>query len=173
VDTCSVLRHLFRHGVETEKPPNELLREIEELCTARNIQGLDERREVLVALLTPSDQYLDRRAVLPWTRSGFLTLVGLDTAVELRAAYQSSKSEELLGLVPLAILRIAAKYDDEEEAQVRRFALQLTEEDIDQLVERLQLSKRRLAALKRSVRGTDVKVYDDLIRGQWKADEDA
>lgn len=171
-DTCAVLRELFNHGVKTEKTPGQLLDEIEELCSAKDIPGFNERREVLRALLTPSDRHLERRAVVPSTQSGFPILVGLDTSVELRAAYRSARSDELLGLVPMAILRIATKYDNDENAQVRRFAMQLTEEDIDRLIDRLQLSKRRLFALRRHVRESDVKVYEDLIRGQWKADTD-
>lgn len=171
-DTFAVLRHLFEYAVTNKKTPDELLGEIQVLCSAKDIQGFEERREVLCALLAPSDRHLERHAVVPWTQSGFPILVGLDTSVELRAAYRSARSDELLGLIPMAILRVATKYDDDEKAQVCRFAMQLTEEDIDRLIDRLQLSKRRLSALRRHVSGSDVKVYDDLIRGQWKTDTD-
>ena len=172
VDTIAVLRQLFDHGVQSDKRVDELLGEIEELCSAKNIEGFDQRRDALAALLVPSDTYLERRIVAPWAKSGFRRLVGLDTAVELRAAYRSAGSEELLGLVPMAILRVTTKYDADEDQQSRRLAMQLTEEDIDRLIDRLELSKRRLAALKRTMRGSDVKVYDDLIRGEWKAEDD-
>jgi len=171
-DICAVLRAVFGHGVTTERTPDEILGEIQALCSARDIEGFDERRDVLRALLTPSDRYLERRAVVPWTQNVFPILVGLDASVELRAAFRSSRSDELLGLVPMAILRIATKYDDDKDAQTRRVAMQLTEEDIDGLIDRLQLSKRRLSALRQHVSGSDVKVYDDLIQGQWKKDTD-
>ena len=167
-DTHAVLKHLFEHGITSDKPPDTLLEEIKTLCSAKDIPGFDERREVLGILLTPSERYLERRSVVPWTRNALVNLVGLDSSAELRAAFRSSSSDELLGLIPMATLRIATKHDDDEDSQVRRIAMQLTEEDIDELTSTLQLLKQRLSALRHSMKGSHVRVYDEVVRGQWK-----
>lgn len=169
--TFRVLKHCFGFAVDQDKTVDVLLVEMEQTCSQHNIAGFDERRDVLKQLLTPSEQYLLFRKVSPWATRGYQNLVGIEHAVELRAAYDSSKATAPMGLVPLATLGLVTKYADEDNSQKRTIALQLTEEDIDKMLDQLTLAKKRLAELRTQLAGK-MTIFDEIMRGAW-SDQDA
>ncbi len=166
-DVFGVLRHLFNFGVARGKSVDTLLTELQEACSALKIPGFDERRDALARLLGPSESYTVRRKVLPWAKGVFANLAGVEASSELRAVYQSLQSDELEGLIPMVILRIATRFDDDKAEQTHRFALQLTREDVDYLIGRLQLAKRRLIRLTERA-GAAITVFDDVPGGMWR-----
>ncbi len=166
-DTFRILKHIFQFGCKHERSPDDLLAEVREVCSRHDIPGFEERQGELKLLLTPSARYLERRRALPWSRSVFPILVGIDASAELRGVFESATSEEVVGLVPLAVLRLAVRYDDDDKTQTSRIAMQLTEEDVDKIIARLEQSKARMKRLKALAKKGGAEVFDEAIAGQW------
>lgn len=167
--TLAVLRHLFNFGITGDKTVDELLEEIQQLCSEKDIPGFDERRDPLRQLLTPSEPYRQRRELLPWAQNVFLNLVGVDASAELRGAFKSFDSEELTAVIPMVILRLACMFDDDKDSQIQRVAMQLTQDDVDYLIRRLTLAKKRLATLKERV-DAQTTIFDEIPGGLWRKD---
>jgi len=166
--TFKVLKYIFDFGCMHGWSVDDLLAEVREICARSEIPGFEERQEELRSILSPSQRYLERRRALPWSRGVFPVLVGIDANVELRGVFEeSSGPDRPTGVIPLAILRLAVKYDDEEKAQIRRIAMQLTEEDVDKIISSLQRSKTRLKQLKGLAKSGNMEFFDDVLAGQW------
>lgn len=164
IHTLSVLRHIRDTGAEKELSVDQILSEVESVCERHNISGLAERKGVLTEYLRPSPAYSKRQKAKPWAEGVFRNIVGFDASVELRAAFEEFESEELIGFVPLAVLRIAYRYDSDSDTQTRRVAFQMTEANLKKFLTTLERAQKRLSAIKTQLRDPDA-VIDSTSEG--------
>ncbi len=169
--TVGLLRHVFEFGTDQERSPDDLIKDLEELCAKNKIAGFEERRELIRQLVTPSDLFKQRERFKSWVEGGFMNLVGIHATVELRGAFESRTSEELIGVIPIAVLRLAIRFDEEDAKQTRRIAFQMTEEDLNRLAGTLDRVKGQLGSLKAKVVGSAT-VVESVPGGRWEDSDD-
>lgn len=160
-DALSVLKFLRGRMLEKEASVDEFLTEIEELCEGREIPGFQPHRDGLREILTPHEKYLQHRRFMPFAKGVIGNLEAVSGVVDMRAVYQDEDSTELLGYIPVLVLRFARGFDTDDDKHRERWAFQLTGKQLDKLIRELRIYRQKMTeARKAMVEG--VEVFGDL-----------
>lgn len=157
-NVLSVLKFMFDSVLQQDLDLQLFLDEVDAFCTKRGIAGFPERRDALVALLTPTPDYLQRRAASPFANGVSPCAGSVSAVVQLRAIFKGKDKSELVGYVPMVQVRITAAFDTDD-FQKQPYVFQLTSNELDDFMAILKQYQRQVADMKRSV-GDSLRLYD-------------
>lgn len=149
-DVFSILKHFFDSIIDNKIEIDAFLSEIKELCNVKKIEGFEERKEVIKKLLTPKKTYLQNSKIISWAGNIVQNLVSFDGTVQLRGAFNAVDSSDLMGYLPIIQIRLlsAPNYG---EGNYNEFIFQLTEQTLDNLINKLQILKKQITSIKNDV----------------------
>jgi len=150
-DALGVLKHIFKRAVDEDVPTDTVLDEIQALCEAKGISGFESRAAALRELLTPRPLFLERKKCAPFALGVERNLEGVSGVVELRGVFKDRESDEVIGYVPVAILRLSCGYDSDAEEHNVRYTFQVTETGLEKLSRALDAYRKQLKALRKTL----------------------
>nr|VFJ59292.1 MAG: hypothetical protein BECKFM1743A_GA0114220_102343 [Candidatus Kentron sp. FM]VFJ67160.1 MAG: hypothetical protein BECKFM1743C_GA0114222_104464 [Candidatus Kentron sp. FM]VFK17238.1 MAG: hypothetical protein BECKFM1743B_GA0114221_104684 [Candidatus Kentron sp. FM] len=149
--TLSVLKHLFDLGVENDASAEDIIKELGEYSRRFEVQGsFTERANVIRDFITPKPDFIHREKIKPYTTTVSPTLYSMSSVVDIRAVYDGRESEDLLGFIPMALVRLVTINDNDEKVEIP-FHFQVTEQGLDSLIGNLKTTLAQLKAAKNSV----------------------
>lgn len=160
--TLSVLKHLFNLGVEKDANPEDIVKELGEYSEKFKVkESFAERAGVIRDFVTPKPDFLHREKIKPYTMAVSPTLYSMSSVIDIRAVYDERKSEDLLGFVPMALVRLVTINDNDEEVQIP-FHFQLSEQELESLIDNLKTTLAQLKAAKKGIAdGANLLVLDN------------
>ncbi len=160
-DALGVLRFFYKTSIEEDVPVDTVLDEIKALCDEKQISGFESRTEALRELLTPRPLFFERKQFMPVARGIERNLESISGVVEMRGVFNDQESEEVVGYVPVAMIRLTCGFDMDEKEQSVRFAFQVTEEGLAKLIRSLETYRKQLSAVKKTV-PEDLMCFEDI-----------
>ena len=149
-DVFSIMKHFFDSIIDNEIEVDTFLAEIRELCNVKKIEGFDERKEAIKKLLTPKKTYLQNSKIISWAGNIVQNLVSFDGTVQLRGAFNAVGSTDLMGYLPIIQIRLLSS-PNYSEGNYNEFIFQLSEQTLDDLINKLQILKKQVNSIKTAV----------------------
>ncbi|MBT8420256.1 MAG: hypothetical protein KJO08_05260 [Gammaproteobacteria bacterium] len=160
--TLSVLKHLFDLGVENDASAEDIIKELGEYSEKFEVkESFTERADVIRDFITPEPDFIHRAKIKPYTTAASPALYSMSSVVDIRAVYDGGKSEDLLGFIPMALVRLITINDNDEKVEIP-FHFQVTEQGLDSLIGNLKTTLAQLKAAKKGViDGANLLALDD------------
>lgn len=158
-NVLSVLKHIYDEAIRKEISPDAVIEELESYCEKRDITAaFEERKEAIKKFISPSPGVIKRAKVEPFATGVVPVLYSISGVVNLRAAFSDRTSEELVGFVPVAEVRLVTYNDHDKDTEIP-FSFQVTEAGISKLIKNLESYKKQLLRVKSETEGK-LKLYE-------------
>lgn len=143
-----VVRYLYRRA-STEETYEKGAEEVCDFAKSIGIKDCDQKVSAIRRLLTRNEAF-EHSSLVAYTESiAAPTISDVDVVCDVRAVVDP-RSDEVVGYVPIALLGIEVEHS---ESDKRTMTLQLSETDLDSLLDDLNKAKQLLRSLKEKFGG--------------------